>query len=78
MGEQAGALAHTREALTPTGVVMLVGPCASDDVASNLNPLGRLPCSALMLICTPAYAVLGCRGALSSSPEGVREWQISL
>ena len=35
-----GALAHGYEALTPAGTVMLVGPCASDDVASDLNPLG--------------------------------------
>jgi SAM-dependent methyltransferase len=54
MGDPTGALAHAREALTPDGTVMLVEPFANDDVADNLNPLGRLFYSVSTLVCTPA------------------------
>ncbi len=54
MGDPAGALEHARAALTADGVVMLVEPYAEDEVAGNLNPLGRLFYSASTLICTPA------------------------
>jgi SAM-dependent methyltransferase len=54
MGDPVGALAHARSALTPDGVVMLVEPYATDDIAGNLNSLGRLFYSASTLICTPA------------------------
>jgi SAM-dependent methyltransferase len=54
MGDPVGALAHARSALAPDGVVMLVEPYATDDIAGNLNSLGRLFYSASTLICTPA------------------------
>jgi len=54
MGDPVGALRHARSALGPDGIVRLVGPFAADDVAGNLNPLGRLFYSASTLICTPA------------------------
>jgi SAM-dependent methyltransferase len=54
MGDPEGALAHTLSALAPDGTAMIVEPFANDDVAENLNPLGRLFYSASTLICTPA------------------------
>jgi SAM-dependent methyltransferase len=54
MGDPAGALTHARAALAPEGTVLLVEPYAGDDVADNLNPVGRLYYSASALICTPA------------------------
>jgi SAM-dependent methyltransferase len=54
MGDPTGALAHSRNALDPEGTVLLVEPYAGDDVADNLNPVGRLYYSASTLICTPA------------------------
>jgi SAM-dependent methyltransferase len=54
MGDPVGALAHTRRALAPEGTVLLVEPRAGDDVAENLNPVGRVFYAASTLICTPA------------------------
>ncbi|HEV7209600.1 MAG TPA: class I SAM-dependent methyltransferase [Mycobacteriales bacterium] len=54
MGDPAGALQHTRQALADDGSVLIVEPYANDDVADNLNPLGRLFYSVSTLVCTPA------------------------
>ena len=54
MGDPVGALVHARQALAPDGTVMLVEPFANDDIADNLNPIGRVFYSASTLICTPA------------------------
>ncbi|MBQ1543813.1 SAM-dependent methyltransferase [Caulobacter sp. CCUG 60055] len=54
MGDPVGAARHIRESLGPDGVWMLVEPFAHDDMADNLNPVGRLFYSASTMICTPA------------------------
>lgn len=54
MGDPAGALAHARSAVAADGTLMIVEPYAGDDVAQNLNPLGRLFYSVSTLVCTPA------------------------
>ncbi|HEY7939982.1 MAG TPA: class I SAM-dependent methyltransferase [Acidimicrobiales bacterium] len=54
MGDPVGAAAHTRRSLKPDGTWLLVEPFANDDVADNLNPVGRVFYSASTLICTPA------------------------
>jgi SAM-dependent methyltransferase len=54
MGDPVGALAHARDALSPGGTIMLVEPFANDDVADNINPLGRVFYSVSTLVCTPA------------------------
>jgi SAM-dependent methyltransferase len=54
MGDPVGALSHARQALAADGTIMLVEPFAHDDVAANLNPLGRLFYSISTLVCTPA------------------------
>ena len=44
----------TREAHSnPTGRCMLVEPFAADEVADNLNPVGRLYYGASSLVCVP-------------------------
>jgi hypothetical protein len=54
MGDPAGALSHARRALAAGGTIMLVEPFANDDVAANLNPVGRVFYSVSTLVCTPA------------------------
>lgn len=54
MGDPAGAAAHVLQSLAPNGTWMIVEPLAGDDVASNLNPIGRIYYSASTLCCVPA------------------------
>ena len=54
MGDPVGAARYTRQSLKDDGHWLLVEPFASDDVADNLNPIGRVFYSASTLICTPA------------------------
>jgi SAM-dependent methyltransferase len=54
MGDPVGAAAHIRESLKPDGTFLLVEPFANDELADNLNPIGRLFYSASTMICTPA------------------------
>ena len=54
MGDPVGAATHTRQSLKPDGTWLLVEPFANDDVADNLNPIGRVFYSASTIICTPA------------------------
>ncbi len=54
MGDPVGAAKHIREHLAPDGAWLLVEPFAHDDLADNLNPVGRLFYSASTMICTPA------------------------
>jgi SAM-dependent methyltransferase len=54
MGDPAGAAAHVRSTLAPDGTWLVVEPFAGDDVADNLNPVGRIFYAASTQICTPA------------------------
>ena len=54
MGDPVGAARHIRESLAPDGTFMLVEPFANDDLAGNLNPVGRIYYAASTMICTPA------------------------
>jgi SAM-dependent methyltransferase len=54
MGDPVGALRRTRAALTDDGTVLVVEPMAGDEVAQNLNPVGRLFYAVSTLVCTPA------------------------
>jgi SAM-dependent methyltransferase len=54
MGDPAGAAAHVRASVASDGTWMVVEPFASDDVAANLNPVGRIYYSASALVCVPA------------------------
>lgn len=53
MADPAGAARHARNALKSDGTCMLVEPFAADDVAHNLNPVGRLYYGASSLVCVP-------------------------
>jgi 2-polyprenyl-3-methyl-5-hydroxy-6-metoxy-1,4-benzoquinol methylase len=54
MGDPEGASAHVFASLKPDGAWMIVEPFAHDDIASNLNPVGRIFYCASTMICTPA------------------------
>ncbi|HVY03734.1 MAG TPA: class I SAM-dependent methyltransferase [Caulobacterales bacterium] len=54
MGDPVGAGAHVKETLAPNGAWMIVEPFAHDDLAQNLNPIGRVYYAASTMICTPA------------------------
>jgi SAM-dependent methyltransferase len=53
MGDPVGAAKRVREMLKPDGTFMIVEPRAGDDLADNLNPVGRMFYSASTMICTP-------------------------
>jgi 2-polyprenyl-3-methyl-5-hydroxy-6-metoxy-1,4-benzoquinol methylase len=53
MADPSGAARHARDALKPDGHCMLVEPMAADNIADNLNPVGRLFYAASSLICVP-------------------------
>jgi len=54
MGDPVGAAAHVRTTLKPEGVWMIVEPNAQDNLAGNLNPVGRVYYAASTLVCVPA------------------------
>lgn len=54
MGDPVGAGRHVLSTLAADGTWLIVEPFANDDVADNLNPIGRVFYSASTFICTPA------------------------
>jgi cyclopropane fatty-acyl-phospholipid synthase-like methyltransferase len=54
MGDPVGAAAHALQSLHPDGTMMLVEPFAHDDLADNLNPVGRMYYCFSTMVCTPA------------------------
>lgn len=54
MGDPVGAAAHTLQSLKPDGTMMLVEPFAHDELADNLNPVGRMYYCFSTMVCTPA------------------------
>lgn len=53
MGDPVGAAAHVRETLKPDGTWMIVEPMAQDDLADNLNPVGRVFYASSLMVCLP-------------------------
>jgi SAM-dependent methyltransferase len=53
MGDPVGAVAHARTTLRPDGTLMLVEPLAGDNLADNLNPVGRVFYAGSTHICVP-------------------------
>lgn len=53
MGDPVGAAAHIRKAIKPDGTWMLVEPMAGDDLADNLNPVGRCYYAFSTAVCVP-------------------------
>ncbi len=54
MGDPVGASAHVRETLNANGTWMIVEPNAQDDLAGNLNPVGRIYYAASTMVCVPS------------------------
>lgn len=54
MGDPVGAARHIRESLAPDGTWLIVEPFANDNLADNLNPVGKLYYAASTMVCTPA------------------------
>src|SRR5262249_24516875 len=53
MGDPLAAARHVRQALKPDGTWLIVEPAAADDVAGNMNPVGRGYYSAAPPPCGP-------------------------
>jgi len=53
MGDPVGVARHVLASLNAAGHFMIVEPFANDDLAGNLNPVGRIYYSASTLLCTP-------------------------
>jgi ubiquinone/menaquinone biosynthesis C-methylase UbiE len=53
MGDPLTAARHVRQALKPDGTWLVVEPYAADDVAGNLNPVGRVYYNASTQLCVP-------------------------
>jgi len=54
MGDPVGAAKHVKKSLAREGTWLLVEPFAHDNLADNLNPVGRIFYAASTMICTPA------------------------
>ncbi|MFN0060122.1 MAG: class I SAM-dependent methyltransferase [Planctomycetota bacterium] len=70
MADPVGAARHARAALTAEGSCMIVEPFAGDNVADNLNPVGRVYYGASTLICVPVS--LAKRGPALGAQAGER------
>ena len=53
MGDPLAAARHVRQALKPDGSWLVVEPYAADEVAGNLNPVGRIYYNASTQLCVP-------------------------
>jgi 2-polyprenyl-3-methyl-5-hydroxy-6-metoxy-1,4-benzoquinol methylase len=53
MGNPLAAASHIRQALAPDGTWMIVEPMAQDDLAGNLNPVGRVYDGFSTFLCVP-------------------------
>jgi ubiquinone/menaquinone biosynthesis C-methylase UbiE len=53
MGNPLAAARHIRQALKPDGTWLVVEPYAADEVAANLNPVGRVYYNASTQLCVP-------------------------
>ena len=53
MGDPLAAAKHIRQALKPDGTWLIVEPYATDEVAGNMNPIGRVYYNFSTLLCVP-------------------------
>jgi ubiquinone/menaquinone biosynthesis C-methylase UbiE len=53
MGDPLAAARHIRQTLAPDGTWMVVEPYATDTIAGNLNPVGRVCYNASTQLCVP-------------------------
>ena len=79
MGDPVGAVAHARKTLKRDGTLMLVEPRAGDELADNLNPVGRVYYAFSASVCVPASlnqevgAALGAQAGEKRLREVVRQ-----
>jgi len=66
MGDPVGAAAHIRRSLAPDGTWLLVEPFAHDNLADNLNPVGRMMYSA---------STMGLHAGLAEPGGGPGPWR---
>ncbi|GAC1393743.1 MAG: class I SAM-dependent methyltransferase [Ktedonobacteraceae bacterium] len=59
MGDPIGAIAHTAQALTDDGTVLLVEPMAADTIEGCVNPVARLYSAGSIFLCTPNAIATG-------------------
>ncbi len=72
MPDPVGAATHVRESLGPDGTFLLVEPMAGDDLADNLNPVGRLFYGASTVICVAHSLTAEPRTALGAQAGEAR------
>jgi 2-polyprenyl-3-methyl-5-hydroxy-6-metoxy-1,4-benzoquinol methylase len=53
MGDPLAAASHIRQSLAPDGTWLIVEPMAQDDLAGNLNPVGRVYYGFSTFLCVP-------------------------
>ena len=53
LGDPVGAARHVLASLNQDGHFMIIEPFANDDLADNLNPVGRVYYAGSTLLCTP-------------------------
>jgi 2-polyprenyl-3-methyl-5-hydroxy-6-metoxy-1,4-benzoquinol methylase len=74
LADPVGAIRQSRSALTPDGTVLIVEPMATEDVAGNLNPVGRIYSAASVFVCMPnAIAGGGTPLGTLASEKSLRE-----
>lgn len=76
LGDPRAALVLAREALAPSGVVVLVEPLSSDEAVENFHPAGRMFYAVSTLFCTPN--AVSQRTATSSPPLGAQAGERAL
>lgn len=72
MPDPVGAATHVRQSLAPDGTFLLVEPMAGDDLADNLNPVGRLFYGASTVICVAHSLTSEPRAALGAQAGEAR------
>jgi len=59
MGDPIGAIAHTAQALSSGGTVLLVEPMAAETIEGSVNPVARLYSAGSVYLCTPNAMATG-------------------
>jgi SAM-dependent methyltransferase len=59
MGDPIGAIAHTAQALSPEGSILLVEPMAAEAIEDCVNPVARLFTAGSIFLCTPNAIATG-------------------
>lgn len=79
MGDPVGVARRIRAVMKPDASFMIVEPFANDDLADNLNPVGRMYYSASTMFCTPGSLAqevglaLGAQAGAARLSEVLRE-----